>query len=331
MEKIRIQITKENLFSMLLICVGLFYFFSGVKAYREIKNAVLITDIEFDKCSDVQYVCGDIDCYVVKEIETLGAESYSGVSTTWLTSLGAEYNFYTIPIVDNKYIRVMIQDKTLIESLGKFTKGQGKGIYFEGEIIEASIPLEYTWYNDIVEFQGKVLGEVVQPQYVIREVSFSEKIKKMYIGIVFLIAAIGNYKLLCGTGSFIIREKIDVKKTILQPTVRYNRKNELEAEKRKLEILQQRLKELKKGCLYKAFLIICGISIITHFYLWEVKVVGIFIVLAGIRGVWKYFINSHYSIAKYIARMFGIDTLWEQIETCEYRIQILSNSIANEE
>ena len=195
--------------------------------------------------------------------------------------MGTEYNFYTIPIANSKYIRVMVKDKSIIESLEKFVKGRGKGVYFEGEVVEATSPLEYAWYSDIAEFQGKVLEENIQSQYVIKEISFSEKKKKLYIGAVFLIVAMGGFKISCCTESFIVREKSENKKVILDPMARYNRKNELEVEKRKLENLQQRLEKLKKGCIYRALLIVCGMCIVMLFYLWEVKIIGIIIIILG--------------------------------------------------
>lgn len=86
MGKIRIQITKGYIITLLFLVFGLFNFFNGMKAYYDSKNAVLLSELKFDECTEGQYVRGSIESYVVKRLET----KYFGNSGTLITAMGTE-------------------------------------------------------------------------------------------------------------------------------------------------------------------------------------------------------------------------------------------------
>ena len=329
MEKIKIQVTRGYLITILFIFGGVFNLFFGMKAYFDFKNAVLLSELKFDECVVGQYVYGNIDSYVVKKLETAGADNYSGECATVITATGVEYNFYTIPTVDNKYIRIMMRDKDNTDELKEFVCGRGEGVYIEGEIVETMEPLNYEWYKGVEGWKDKVLEEIVHPSYVIKEIDFSDKIKQVYIGIVFLLGAVGSFILSGGIENFVILEKNKAERQVVQHTKNYNKKNELEAEKIRLDSLKQRLNSLRRSCLYKIPVAICGIYIFTCSYFWEVRMVGIVIMVIGMKGIWKYFINSHLKAAQWIAGVFGLNTLWTQVEMCEYRIQVLNSVLSD--
>lgn len=212
MEKIRIQITKGYLLTFLFLVLGLFHFYHGVKMYCNSKNAVLLSELKFDECTAGQYVQGTVDTYVVKKIETLGADPYYGECAVFINEMGTEYHCYTIPIAEHKYIRIMVKDKEKTAALEEFVQGQGKGIYMEGEIVNSPLSSGYEWYKDVEGWEHQELGKTVHPQYVIKEISFQEKIKRIYIGIALLIAAIGCFKLAGGRENLIIRENSETER-----------------------------------------------------------------------------------------------------------------------
>ena len=196
MEKIRIQISKGYLVTLLFLMLGLLYLSNGVKAYFDSEDAVLLSELKFNECTKGQYVCGSIESCVTKKI----GKSYYGECTVWITGTGAEYHCYTIPTADNKYIRIMVKDKMNVDALEEFVQGQGEGVYIEGEILEMREPLNYEWYKGVEGWKDEVLEEIVQPDYIIKEINFRKKIKQIYIGIVFLISAVGCFVLSGGIG-----------------------------------------------------------------------------------------------------------------------------------
>lgn len=324
MEKIRIQITKGYLITLLFFIFGLVCFCKGTKAYFDSKDAILISELKFDECTTAQYVCGNIESYVVKNLEG----SYWGECATWITAAGEEYHCYTIPTAGNKYIRIMIKDKANLEALGGFVRGKGDGIYIEGEIVETTTPLNYEWYKGVEEWKDKKVEELVNLNYVIKEINFSEKIKSVCIGIAFWIAAAGCFVLAGGIENLAVKERKEDKRQLLQHISKYNRENELEAEKMRLDSLKQRLNRLRRSCFYKVPIAILGIGIFTCSYFVEVRMAGGIIAVVGMVGIWKYFINSNIKIAQGIARLFGLNTIWLQMEMCEYRIQVLDEAIS---
>ena len=211
MGKIRIQITKGYIITLLFLVFGLINFFNGMKAYYDSKNAVLLSELKFDECAEGQYVRGSIESYVVKRLET----KYFGNSGTLITAMGTEYNFYTIPTADNKYIRIMIRDKSDTDALEEFVRGQGEGVYIEGEIVKSALPLNYGWYKGVEGWENKVLEEIVHPNYVIKEIDFSKKMKQVYIGIVLMLGAVGCFILSGGIEDFVIFEKNEAENSAL--------------------------------------------------------------------------------------------------------------------
>lgn len=223
----RIQINKELVFFIVLLILGCYCFFYGLNTLQKEKNAIQMSDLCHEECISGQFVVGQINSYIGKNIINLGNGSYSGVCQIFFTG-GREYNFYTIPIDDNLYIRVMISDKNTIENLEGFSQGNGNDVYFEGQIIESPIELNYQWYNGIKGFESK--NNIIS-NYVIKEINMKEKVKMLYIGILFLIISFLQFVFMGGFSNVIFTENIIVKTPNLDIIKSYNKINELMIEK----------------------------------------------------------------------------------------------------
>lgn len=101
-----------------------------------------------------QYVEGTItDCVTVHVFNNRRA---SGTSGGFIKG-GKDYYYYTIPISDDQYIRVLINDKESIKEMEHIVNGDAAEVSFTGQIAIGE-PLNTVWYNWDPEFdQGKVV------------------------------------------------------------------------------------------------------------------------------------------------------------------------------
>lgn len=153
-----------------------------------------------------QFAAGTVNTYIGKEPAGFVGGSFSGNSQVLIIGVTA-YSFYTVPVADRQYIRIMTADKETIERLEAFSMGKGEAVYFEGEIVKAPIEINRPWYKGIEEIES--LASVVST------------------------------------------EKAEDKPKTFISAKSYNRLNELEAEKKRLEGFYRKQRQMKKGCLYR--------------------------------------------------------------------------------
>lgn len=203
----RIKIQKELIFFIVLLLSGIYCLFHGLCLLHKEKNALPLETLHKEDCTAGQFVTGNINSYIGKIISNSKDGYFSGASGTYLT-FGKEYEFYTIPIKDNYYIRIMISDKNMIESLENFSYGKGNDIYFEGKIIKSPDELTYEWYEDVAEFKtaGK---DVIISEYVIIETDIKKLEKIIYPGIFFLILSLVQFYFMGGLSRFVVAENPD--------------------------------------------------------------------------------------------------------------------------
>lgn len=105
-----------------------------------------------------QYVEGTIaDCVTVHVFNNQRA---SGCSGGWIIG-GKNYQYYTVPISDDQYIRVLIDDEESIEGMEHIVHGETAEVSFTGQIVNGE-PLNTEWYNWNPEFdQSKVIVDYV--------------------------------------------------------------------------------------------------------------------------------------------------------------------------
>jgi len=74
-----------------------------------------------------------------------------------------------------------------------------------------------------------------------------------------------------------------------------------------------------------------NIFITYKFYFWELKIIGILIIVISIKWIWHVFINSNFHLASKIAKTFEIETLHLQLKECSDNIALLQKVSENEE
>ncbi len=204
--KVKITLSKEALFTIILLLVGICFFIYGLNVFNRKSNLLQLDDLCIEECKSGQFVSGNINSYILKQISDSGKGSYSGVSQSY-NSFGVWHDIYTIPIDNNCYIRIMISDINMLKQMKVFEKGKAIDIYFEGEIIKAPIKPNYKWYESIEVLGSNCTNNIVS-EYIIKKANIDEKEKFLYAGIFLLIIASVQIIFIGSLSDFISLEKL---------------------------------------------------------------------------------------------------------------------------
>lgn len=180
-------ISKEAIFIVLCFFGGMFCFVHGADSLLREKKSIELHALSERDCMKGQYVRGNVDSYLVKDIVNLGNGGISGVSQELVLGI-TEYAVCTIPIEGNKYIQIMFSDKDKVKAL----KNNRKNIYFEGEIVLSPITVNYGWYEHINNCENFSPENIIS-EYVIKEIQYAQKKEWMYIGLLLLAFSIILY------------------------------------------------------------------------------------------------------------------------------------------
>ncbi|MCH5250801.1 MAG: hypothetical protein J1E98_12750 [Lachnospiraceae bacterium] len=322
--KTRVFISKKLIITVVIFTIGLMFLFKGINSYFKHNQALSLETLTESECKKGSYVVGNIDSYVIYRIKE--NNKVLGSSDTLLTYTKA-YEFYTVPIAQNSYIRIMVSDKDMLSKLKNFIEGKGESFYFEGEIVDSPIEFNYKWYAAIEGFNAE---DVIKP-YVIKEINFESNKSTIYIGILLVVFSALLFFADGGVKSVVSKDIDDANITGNRGsrsndyTNSYNKRNEILIEIRQLESYENRLSELKKKCIIGFVLLGIGIYIIVSSYLWEIKLIGILLIILSIKSIWKYFINSNNRLARQLVKLFGIESLSEKIDECKDNIDKMEN------
>lgn len=324
---INISISKRIIINIIVFVIGLTLLCNGINSYYKSKHAVQLENLSESICKNGVYVKGNIDSYV--GFKLMGSNKFSGVSATLLSLTSVKsWDFYTIPIAQGSYIRIMTADKSTIDKLQNFEDGKGEGIYFEGKIIASPVSFPLKWYSHIEGFKA---NDVVSP-YVIKEIKFDNAKNIIYIGFLFLAFSALLFFDAGGIKSVISKETEDENKAVWKNNNyanSYNKSNELLMEKYQLQLLEKRLAALRNRAILGFLMLVMGIYIIFEFYLvaafhsWIVILTGISLIISSIKRIWKYFINSNNAAAVFLIRKFNMESISLKIEQCRRNMEEL--------
>lgn len=320
-----IQVSKKLIFFLLFLVSGIAFVICGFCSLQKERRAIDINLINKGNCVKGKYVVGNISSCVVRKIPNLGNGSYSGVSQVWLVG-AKEYAFFTIPVGESNYICIMVSDKDKVAELENLYKDGATSIYFEGEIIESPVDINYKWYEGISdkEFSGV---ENILTDYVIKEANFEDYIKKIYIGIMLLVCAYLQYISMGKMSDIVVKEKLVEKRADYAYSNSYNKENELTIEKRILLSLHKELYELKLGCLWRIPFFLFGLIMIKNNYYWEMKFVGIIISGLAIKGMVRYILNLGWKSTEWFLKLIGKESITNKINKCKQNIILLEDKI----
>ncbi|MDE6663250.1 MAG: hypothetical protein K2K46_07875 [Lachnospiraceae bacterium] len=324
-----ISISKRIVFNIIIFVIGSVLLLGGVKSYYKYKHAIPIRNLNEWDCKEGKYVSGSIDEYIGQKLEVGNKSIFMGSCTTLLTLTGKAYEFYTVPIAQDSYIRIMLSDKSILDKLKNFSEGKGEGIYFIGEIKASPIEAPIKWYDRIEGFSS---ADVVK-SYVIREINIKSKKDLTYIGLLLVIFSVLLFYSSGGINNIVTKENDTdgIKPKSNNYANSYNKSNELLLEKNKLQLFEKRLSELKKKCFIGFVLLGLGIYIVVGFHFLEIKLIGILLILYSIKCICRYFINSGSESALWLVRKFGLESVSVKIEECKINVWEIERLLEKEE
>lgn len=313
--KYHLSITKREILTVIIFIMGLLFLCKGINSYFKYEHALPLENLGEQKLKKGRYVTGNIDSYIGQIM--YGSGKFYGVSQGYIT-FGKTYEFYTIPVAQNSYITLMISDASVKERLDAFENGHGEGVYFEGVIVEPPIEPNYAWYTKVENFNTDNLIT----SYVVQEANLKRK-NTAYIGVLLLVLAALLFFDAGGLKN-IVSEDIEHTGSVANVYAKvYSKDNELLAEKKQLEMLERRLKSAKRNAILCLLLLLIGIYIVYSAYLLEGKLFGVLLLLISVRGIWRYFINSSSTLAKFLVRKFTLKSISLQIEEHRQNIEKL--------
>lgn len=186
--KVTIAISKTVVFSIILLFLGLIVLIKGISSIYKYHHALNITELDEAACENDTYVIGEITSCLTIEIKTSGSNVPFGQSETYLTGT-KEYTTYTIPIADNRYMRILVAQKDTREAMDGLVKGKVDKVSFEGVVCEPISDLNEEWYAQIPDFDSNAVLE----EYVLKEIDYDREKRKALIGLSFLLTAMLLY------------------------------------------------------------------------------------------------------------------------------------------
>ncbi len=180
----KVLVSKGGVLWGVLLLVGCILLVTGIFAQRKYASAVNFSQLDPNQYEYGDYVVGDIYSFLKKKVADSENAHGTGVSMEYI-GFGT-YEVYTIPIKNNTYVRIMVEDLETKNLLEAACIKEGEPIPFEGEIIKSPISLNKDWYAGI---DGVDIGDIA-PDFVIKQTDIRKKSNKIYCGVGILMIGI---------------------------------------------------------------------------------------------------------------------------------------------
>lgn len=326
--------SKGYIVSLLFFLVGSYFVFVGTHAYFRKSAAIPIEELSPKNCEAGAYVYGDIETYAVESFETPNGIKYTGLDNAFVSFLGEDMDQYTIPIAADHYIRFLAVSKDTREALSSYIYLQQHPCYVEGRVVRTGSELNDVFYRQCEEFKDTDYHDVIIPELVIQEISFDRRIGKWKTGVPFLALSLMFFVFSGGRKELVQVQPIIENEEETSKKIRYSHLTRfaLEEEQRRLSMLYSKLKQLKKGCLYRLPLLLAGalLTFVSHPY-WDLRLLGIIFLVSSLRAILRYFLNSNIGPALSIAKVLHCDSVWIQIMESSMRVQVLQRLMEENE
>lgn len=181
--KKQIVLDKGVIFSVIAIILGIVVFMWGSGFEKRLDNPITLKNMTEPDCDTLNYVDGEVTAYLKSwEYDTTmegdkndGTQRTTGVSGNHNILL-TNYDIYTVPIQNGKFIRILAGKNTTKDALENFNAA----VPFQGLVIKTSKPLNSEWYGKIDQFNtANIISD-----YMIMEFN-GENLKSIkYIGLV---------------------------------------------------------------------------------------------------------------------------------------------------
>lgn len=244
-----------------------------------------------------RYVKGTIsDCFTVPAVE--GRDDLRNGSSELLLGFGKDYECYTIPIPEGRYIRVYLCEKESLNGMERIVKGDPAEVSFAGLLVRPVGSLNTEFYDKDPEFdQSRLVTDLVLMQRT------TEKEKNLFfLGLFGMVAAALIYM---RDGISITGVSPEKKKDAGIPN--YNKENEMIIARRRLERYAEQERVYRKMSVIGTGCVIGGLFLILATP--ALALMGLAFMIYGVKKWWDRFINSENRHAMNIAKLFSLKTL----------------------
>lgn len=321
--KTQIYITRQLVAAVLFLLIGGVCTLYGLRSlYRE-SRCIALEDLSADNYREGAYVAGMIESCATITVQ--GKEL--GVPVSFI-AMGGTRECYTIPMADSRYTRIMVIDQDTIDGIEQVIDKTGKGIYVEGEITKEMTEPNYRWYEQCEQI-GDPREDVVNG-YEIREISFGKRRSVLVLGVEIVLLTV--FALWKGN---ILSNAYDSESEVLSGQAAYRQKNYdiagcIMAEERKINLLQGRIAEYKKSCMYGIFTLPAGGYFVFHSYFLLMWLAGLVMIAYSLKVMLRYLLHSGHDWTDRIMHFAGKKSLGEQIEESYDTIAVLKSQIDKE-
>ena len=315
----KIDIPISALVSILVGVISLWVFlangFKIISYFHPLDLAYLSEqNIKIDR-----YVKGTIsDCVTVPLFNN--QNTLSGSSGMLVEIVGRDYESYTVPIFGDQYIRVWINNEESLKGMESIVHGDKAEVSFVGQIKKGG-PLNTEWYNWNPELdQSKIVAD-----YVIWQKTLDVEKNFCIAGFYGMVIAVLIYYF-CGRIQ-IIEVQPETKK---RSKVGYDKENQLVISRKRLEMYEELERIYRKKRNIGTICIIIGFIIAFILELYELKAIGLLLMLYGSKKWWNFFINSKNRCAIEVARIFSMKTLQTKRAVEECKIEMIEKESLTE-
>lgn len=300
-----ISISKSGIIWSIFVLLGCILLYQGFTAQNKYAKAVNLAELDRNDYEYGDYVVGDIDFFLKKEISN---GKYTGASGSY----GADYEVYTIPIYENAYARIMVNDRETKKLLEAACDETVDPIPFEGILIKSPISVNHAWYEKI---SGVDVNNIA-PDFVIVQKPLKRKGNMLYLGLEILFICL--FLRITNTLEPVVavEKKEDMVKRNPFSKAR-NLESELQIEQRKLERLQLQQVKLQKSLLWCVLFWVIGSLIWISTYWMELKISSFFFWIIALRMTVQYLLNQPNEVSIFCARVFHVNSIPMKIEQCQ--------------
>ncbi len=296
MKKILIsRMTIVSLLIFLLSICGIAVCIIRINAYH---RAQPLTYFSEGSLKPGKYVSGTITSYVISPRKPKGTDVYDYFGN-WYNYID-RYIGYIIPLNEEQYIRIWINDQESLALLNETQDGLHVNVPFIGQIEVGDDASPYT--DEQLGFNHKK----VITNYVIVQKNLNTEmfwIKVCLSGIMI------SLLLYWFKGRIQVSEVVYEDKNSQSIPCYADISAEIVIVEKRISMYEKLVKEYRKGSCIGAVCVVIGVFLLVKFGSFSALIAAILLIGCGISKLWMHFINSKNSLAVFIANLFNLRTL----------------------
>lgn len=164
-----------------MMLISLIMVISGAVSMWKYSHRIDICRLTANDIKLGNYAEGEITEYIGY---TYGRK-FRGINATWIETDG-EYDVYTIPMSDGKYVQIRVVDSDIKRRLEKYSMGKGEGVHFLGRVRK----IDNSGMKSFIDKVDGVRVEDVVQGYAIDPVDPDAKAKLFWGGLAFLVISV---------------------------------------------------------------------------------------------------------------------------------------------